>query len=301
MLNPWLLYIACVVGAIGVYLMTPRRGRRLALLGGLIAAGALGAAFLGLARLMLDDAGRPGVFFYVFAFLAAGAAARMITHPRPVFAAVYFILVVIASAGLLILLAAEFMAFALVIVYAGAIMVTYLFVIMLAQETPDDQHPDDYAEYDANAREPLAATAVSFVLLAALLGVMNAGVTRIAPALPFGDPDLAQLTGKIKRELIAADLANENSAIVGVDPIGREVLVVEPGGSADAPRIVVLPDDFRIENVERVGLSLVGDFPISLEVAGVILMMAMLGAVTLARKPSRLEAAAAKPGRSEAR
>jgi NADH:ubiquinone oxidoreductase subunit 6 (subunit J) len=39
--------------------------------------------------------------------------------------------VVIASAGLLLLLEAEFMAFALIIVYAGAILITYMFVLIL--------------------------------------------------------------------------------------------------------------------------------------------------------------------------
>ena len=62
--------------------------------------------------------------------LGVGSAIRVITHPHPVYAALYFILTIIAMAGLILLLSAEFMAFAVIIVYAGAILVTYLFVIM---------------------------------------------------------------------------------------------------------------------------------------------------------------------------
>ena len=77
---------------------------------------------------------RPNVFFWVFAMVAIVAAARMVTHGRPVYSALYFIAVVVSSAGLFLLLGAEFMAFALIIVYAGAILITYLFVLMLAQQ-----------------------------------------------------------------------------------------------------------------------------------------------------------------------
>ena len=63
-------------------------------------------------------------------------AIRVVTHPKPVYSALYFVLTVFASAGLFVLLWAEFMAAALVLIYAGAILVTYVFVIMLAAEAP---------------------------------------------------------------------------------------------------------------------------------------------------------------------
>ena len=81
----------------------------------------------------------------------------MITHHRPVFAALYFVLVVLSSAGLFLMLEAEFMAFALIIVYAGAILITYVFVIMLAQQAPVPGEEARQAEYDVIPREPAAA------------------------------------------------------------------------------------------------------------------------------------------------
>src|SRR4030095_6722893 len=84
---------------------------------------------------------RPEFFFAVFSLIAIASAGRMITHNRPVYSALYFIMVVLSSAALFLMLQAEFMAFALVIVYAGAILITYMFVIMLAQQAPTDEQP----------------------------------------------------------------------------------------------------------------------------------------------------------------
>jgi hypothetical protein len=50
------------------------------------------------------------------------------------------------------------MAFALIIIYAGAILITYLFVIMLATQAADEERVEDrLSGYDAVAREPIAA------------------------------------------------------------------------------------------------------------------------------------------------
>jgi len=165
-LNPFLLYGLIALGAIGVCIALPRRKGGPQIFGALIAAaaGGLAVAFLTL------KAGKdfPNVYFYIFSGVALGAALRVITHPRPVYAALYFILTIIATAGLFLILSAEFMAFALVIVYAGAILITYLFVIMLATQAPEEDHIEVLTDYDASAREPIAATVVGFLLLAVL-------------------------------------------------------------------------------------------------------------------------------------
>lgn len=300
MVNVAIIYAACVAGAIGVYLMLPRRGSRLGPLGGLIAGGALGAALIAVATQTGAVAGHegdgPGPFFYIFSLLAASGAIRMISHPRPVYAALYFILVVLSIGGMFLLLAAEFMAFALVIVYAGAILVTYLFVIMLAQEAPDDQHADMLAEYDANAREPIAAVTAGFLLLAALLGVMYHGTAAmdadhahashddghavVTPAFPA---ELAILTGRVENALREAELIDDNEAVTSVEPVTGTAIVRITG--TDEGRTVSIPETLVVENVDQVGTSLMAEFPVSLEVAGVILLLAMLGAVVLARNP----------------
>lgn len=71
------------------------------------------------------------ILFFIFGFVAAVAAVMMITRNNPVIAALYLILNMASLAGLYLTLNAQFIAVAQVIVYAGAIMVLFLFVIML--------------------------------------------------------------------------------------------------------------------------------------------------------------------------
>ena len=153
-INPIALYLVCALGGIGVALALPRRNNTLAIVGGLTLAAAAGLAALALG-LAASDSGQalPNWFFYPFAVIALGASARMITHPRPVYSALYFIMTIIASCGMYVLLSAEFMAFALVIIYAGAILITYLFVIMLATQQPTSDAEELLDDTDAVARE----------------------------------------------------------------------------------------------------------------------------------------------------
>ncbi|MEJ2617670.1 MAG: NADH-quinone oxidoreductase subunit J [Ignavibacteriaceae bacterium] len=71
------------------------------------------------------------VLFIIFALIAAVSAVLMITRINPVISALFLILNFASLAGLYLLLNAQFIAVAQVIVYAGAIMVLFLFVIML--------------------------------------------------------------------------------------------------------------------------------------------------------------------------
>ncbi|MCC6909140.1 MAG: NADH-quinone oxidoreductase subunit J [Phycisphaerales bacterium] len=281
-----IIYAACVAGAVGLLFLLPRRGSRWGLIGAVLGAGALGAGMLALSRPARSSGDHPDMFFYVLGFIAVAGAVRMISNPRPVYAALYFILVVLASAGLFVQLGAEFMAFALIIVYAGAILITYLFVIMLAQEAPDDRHADALTDYDATAREPIAATIVGFVLMAALLGMMYRGTGSLPAQAPHhaADAELALLVGKVDSAMREADLIGPHETIDSVDPAARIAWVISP--SLDQPRAVEWPAGLHVDNVDAVGVSLLAEFPVSLEVAGVILMLAMLGAVVLARKPA---------------
>src|SRR5690606_37053753 len=170
----WALYIASVVGAVSLYLMMPRQGFNPRAFGALLGAMSLGGLWIWLAATALPNTGLPSgalPYYYIFSALAIGSAVRVITHPRPVYSALWFVLVVLASAGLFLLLTASFMAVAMVIIYGGAILVTYMFVIMLAAQTGDAADQADVADYDRVAREPVAAIAAGFVLLAVLLTV----------------------------------------------------------------------------------------------------------------------------------
>ena len=69
--------------------------------------------------------------FYVFALILIYAAGRVITVRNPVHAALHLVLAFFTCAGLWLLLEAEFLAITLVLVYVGAVMVLFLFVVMM--------------------------------------------------------------------------------------------------------------------------------------------------------------------------
>ena len=71
------------------------------------------------------------ILFIIFGLVAAVSAVLMITRSNAVISALFLILNMAALAGLYLLLNAQFIAVTQVIVYAGAIMVLFLFVIML--------------------------------------------------------------------------------------------------------------------------------------------------------------------------
>jgi len=71
------------------------------------------------------------VVFYAFAAILVFAALRVVTARNPVHAALWLVLSFFTAAGIWLLLQAEFLAIALVLVYVGAVMVLFLFVVMM--------------------------------------------------------------------------------------------------------------------------------------------------------------------------
>jgi len=225
----YLLYGVFALGAAGIYFLLPRSRGGKPLAGAVIGGSAIIALVLVFALRVVDAESSSG-FFYLFALIAVASAGRVITHPKPVYSALYFVLGVVAVAALLVLLQAEFLAVALIIIYAGAILVTYLFVIMLAQQSGSPG-------YDRNAREPFLAVTAGFVLMAAVAGR--------AADLP-SSPPTAQ--GAVT---LTAD---------GDPPVTNE------------------------GNTAAIGAAVMTRYVVVLELAGVLLLVSMVGAVALARK-----------------
>ena len=314
-ITPYALYVAAAIGALGLYLLIGPRPSRIRQAGTLI--GLAGAALFGSAAIrgLSANAGDESLVVpATLGLIAIAGAVRMVTHPKPVFAALYFILVVVSSAGLFLVLQAEFMAFALVIVYAGAILITYMFVLMLAQQISSENDIatagatgvgdiEGGTNYDRVPREPFAAIAVGFLLLAtfgdALFSERSELRTKTSPAL-VGDA-----TERAWRELesmprrLDATVARLRPGAIAVAYSDGHLIHVAKDGSATVNVQVteggvtsfldlVLPADQAPTNTQSVGLALVSRFPASLELASVILLMAMFGAVVLARKQIEL-------------
>lgn len=298
-ISPFLLYGCLVLGGLGVVVALPRRGVNPQLIGALVAGLAAGVVILALTvQGLRSGEGLANISFYVFGVIALGASLRVITHPRPVYSALYFILSILASAGLYVILSAEFMAFALIIIYAGAILITYLFVIMLATQAPTADREEFLEEYDLDAREPVTATIAGFALLAVLTTLLFAGAPKLEGGR-FATDDTAVMASLPKR--VATVLRN-----AGV--IDDDEIVLEEGGEARldvAHRTATVIDDdgqtrevhwdegvLSPTNTEQIGYALLAEFPGAIEIAGIILLMAMLGAVVLARKKVDMDEAA---------
>ncbi|MFW2403787.1 MAG: NADH-quinone oxidoreductase subunit J, partial [Gammaproteobacteria bacterium] len=71
------------------------------------------------------------IFFWCLAAVLIGAALGVITSRNPVFSALFLVLAFVTSSVLWMLLEAEFLAIVLVLVYVGAVMVLFLFVVMM--------------------------------------------------------------------------------------------------------------------------------------------------------------------------
>lgn len=172
----WIIALLAL-GGIGLYLALPKGRQANSNVGGLLLAGAA-AALVGLIYMRLAGTSEMP-WFAGLSVIGLFAATRVVTHRRPVYSALYFILVVIAMGGLLILLDATFLAAALVIIYAGAILVTYIFVIMLAQQS------EGQAPCDRDSRDPLIGAAAGMLLMALLsVRIFTGDATQSVDATP---------------------------------------------------------------------------------------------------------------------
>lgn len=303
LISPVLLYVACALGALGVVLAMPRKQVAAYVVGAAVAAAGFAVAMVGLAK-GSGGVGLPGPLFYVFSLIALGAGLRVITHPRPIYSALYFIMTIIASAGLYVLLAAEFMAFALIIVYAGAILITYMFVIMLASEGATESATEGASEYDRVSREPVVATLAGFVLLAALCAMMVGGVKELPSQNRATGSEVMLMTERTEGLLRKAGVMKEGESLAAIGEQGQrlyEAGSIQIKGADGKVRTVgkdQWPADLKLSNSESLGFALMEANPGAIEIAGVILLMAMLGAVILARKKVEMDevakAAAAK-------
>src|SRR5713226_2411791 len=73
----------------------------------------------------------PALFFYLFAGVCVASAVMVIVSRNPVHSVLFLILAFVNASGLFMLMGAEFLAMILVVVYVGAVMVLFLFVVMM--------------------------------------------------------------------------------------------------------------------------------------------------------------------------
>lgn len=105
-------------------------------------------------------------FFYTFAALLLFAAFKVITARNPVHAALFLVLAFFQAAAIWILLKAEFLAITLVLVYVGAVMVLFLFVVMMLDINLDSMRKNFWRHFPlAGGVGALIALQMSYVLM----------------------------------------------------------------------------------------------------------------------------------------
>lgn len=125
-------------------------------------------------------------FFYFFAAVLLFASFRVITARNPVYAALYLVLAFFQASAIWLLLKAEFLAIALVLVYVGAVMVLFLFVVMMLDINTDSLRQNFWRHF------PLAA-GVGVLIALEMSAVLISGF-RISeePKLPGAVGQVAQ-------------------------------------------------------------------------------------------------------------
>ena len=120
----------------------------------------------------------PSFTFYAFAVILIFAALRVISTRNPVHAALWLVLSFFTAAGIWLLLQAEFLAIALVLVYVGAVMVLFLFVVMMLDVNFEvlRQHFRTYL--------PVAAAVGALVRFEMGLVIVGSAIGRTTTAAP---------------------------------------------------------------------------------------------------------------------
>jgi NADH-quinone oxidoreductase subunit J len=131
-----------------------------------------------------SGAGMETLLFWLLAVIALIAAAMMITQRNPVHSALFLIITLLSLAGLFLLLSAHFLAVIQVIVYAGAIMVLFLFVIMLL-----DIRRVEAAPSRVKLQKSLGILLGVIFLVETLLVLRSGAINDMVAAAPPPPPD----------------------------------------------------------------------------------------------------------------
>jgi len=191
------------------------------------------------------------------------ASFRVITARNPVHAALYLVLAFFQASGIWMLLQAEFLSIALVLVYVGAVMVLFLFVVMMLDINVDSVRQGFWKHF------PLAAT-VGAVIALELAGVLLGGFRVTEPHKQV----VAQLVSPVA--VTAVTSVDAASAAMAAAPL------------ADVGHVVVA----QVSNTKALGVLLYTEYLYPVQVAALILLVALIAAIALtlrARKDSKFQ------------
>ena len=170
-------------------------------------------------------------YFYLFSAVMLFASFRVITARNPVYAALYLVLAFTQAAALWILLKAEFLAITLVLVYVGAVMVLFLFVVMMLDINMDGLRQGFWKHFRV-------AASLGAIIALEMAAVLMGGFRLTAVPRPID-----------KAAEVMGDVASQ------VGP--------------------------QISNTKELGKLLYSQYVYPLEIAAMILLVAMIAAIAL--------------------
>jgi NADH-quinone oxidoreductase subunit J len=170
------------------------------------------------------------IAFYLFAFAAVGSGLMVIASRNPVHSVLFLITAFISSAGLFVLMGAEYLAMVLVVVYVGAVAVLFLFVVMML-DVDFVELKQGFLQYLPIGGALAALVVVELILVVAVWAFPSEA--ELARAHPY--------------------------------PTAAET-VADPNGP---------------NNIEALGLILYTDYAAYFQIAGIVLLVAMIGAIVL--------------------
>jgi NADH-quinone oxidoreductase subunit J len=132
------------------------------------------------------------LLFYIFSFLTLGCGLMVVANPfsrNPVTSAMFLVMTIVSLAGLFVLLQAFFLAAVQILVYAGAVMVLFLFVIMLLDLKEEEQRKTKKVAMVASL---ISVTGLIYVFANAL-GSANMSASLSAPTLVGDTASLGRL------------------------------------------------------------------------------------------------------------
>lgn len=247
------MVIPIVLGAVGYLLIQHGIVKSRAEIGG-------GVLALGFA-LCMTFGFTPGTFesviLMLFCAMATGGGIGFLVAREPVYSALGFATAVLSVCGVLFMQSALFVAAATMIVYAGATIIIFLFVLMFAQQT-------ELRNYDIQLNKPIVAATIGAILLATI----TICVTSANAMLPVRvDTTRAMSQADLPESLSTEAGKAESKKLDAIDPTLRSV-----------PR-----------STAGLGRSMYTDYLIAVELAGTVLLVATIGAIALAQRTTETQ------------
>ena len=208
------------------------------------------------------------VLLVIFGLVAICSAICVVAFKNPIHSALALILTFFSQAGLFIALGAHFVAAVQVIVYAGAIMVLFLFVIMLL----------NLGSLQDTARQNISAIKIFVLVLAVLLAIEGITVARYVDqnggVIKKQSPDV--IIQRLKDDFKMSDEDIKHS----VEELYGKGTSVSNLTSVQVTRLV----HGEMGKTERIGTLLFSKFVLPFEVTSFILIAALIGVISIVNR-----------------